>query len=191
MNGNLAYREEPRAEIIGGRIVMMASPVTNHILTAGNLYTIFSVYLRGKNCTPFPDGETLFLDKGEEYKPDMMVVCDPDKIGRKGVYGAPDLVVEVLSPGTARYDRGHKKSMYEKHGIREYWIVNPADRSVEQYVLEDGSFVLHDVYTRYLPADLDDMTEEEKAAVVTEFKCTLFDDLTIRLEDIFYRVMPV
>ena len=191
MNGNLAYREEPEEEIIGGRVVMMASPSLNHIFIAGNIHTLFNNYLKGKQCVPLPDGATLHIQKGERYKPDMMVVCDPDKLKGNGVYGAPDLVVEVLSPSTAHNDKGHKKEVYEAMGVREYWIVSAGDRSVEQYVLENGRFSLRDVYTQYLPADLIDMTEEEKAAVVTEFQCTLFDDLTIRLEDIFYRVMPV
>ena len=188
INGNLAYEMEPEEEIIGGEVVMMASPTMNHIFIAGNIYRIFGDYLDGKKCAPIPDGATLFLADGEEYKPDMMVVCDPDKLSKKGVCGAPDLVVEVLSPSTARADKGYKKKAYERCGVREYWIVDPLGLSVEQYALEDGEFVLRDVYTHYLPADLEDMTDEEKAAVVKEFKCGLFDDLTIRLKDIFYRV---
>ena len=192
METNLAYKleEDVEEEIIGGRVVMMASPTMNHLFIAGNIHTIFNNYLRGKKCTPCPDGTTLFLENGEKYKPDMMVVCDPDKTKPKGVFGAPDLAVEVLSPSTAKNDKGHKKDVYEKHGVREYWIVNPVDRSVEQYVLENGRFVLRDVYTQHSKAALDDMDEDERTKVVTEFKCSLFDDLTIRLEDIFYRVIP-
>ena len=119
----------------------------------------------------------------------MMVVCDQSKLRSNGVHGAPDLVVEVLSPGTARYDKGHKKSVYEHHGVREYWIVSPVERSVEQYVLEDGHFVLWDVYTFYSREMLEDMKEAERAEVVTEFRCSLFDDLPIRLKDIFYRMI--
>jgi len=192
METNLAYKfeEDMEEEIIGGKVVMMASPTMNHIFIAGNIYNLFFNYLRGKKCTPFPDGTTLFLGNEEKYKPDVMVVCDPDKTQTKGVFGAPDLAVEVLSPSSARNDRGRKKDVYEKHGVREYWIVNPADRSLEQYVLEDGRFVLRDVYTQHSKAALDDMDEDERAKVVTEFKCSLFDDLTIRVEDIFYRVIP-
>ena len=185
----MAYEFEAEEEIIGGKVVMMASPSTNHIFIAGNLYNIFSNYLRGKQCVPFPDGATLFLSETEEYKPDMMVVCDPDKIRFDGVHGAPDLVVEVLSPSTGRNDRGHKKDVYEKHGVREYWIVSPGDQFIEQYVLQDGRFVLRDVYTRYPEYMLRRMSDEEKSAIVPEFKCTLFDDLTIKLEDVFYRVV--
>ena len=188
--GNLAYKEEPEEEIIGGQVVMMASPSLNHLFISGNIYAIFNDYLRGKPCVPLPDGATAFLGDGEEYKPDMMVVCHSEKLRKNGgVSGAPDLAVEVLSPSTARYDRGRKKSVYEKCGVREYWIVDPANRSVEQYVLENGAFVLRDVYTQYTPEMLEDLTDAEKAAVVEEFRCSLFDDLTIRLKDVFYRVI--
>ena len=187
--GNLAYREKPEMEIIGGKVIMMASPTLNHIFTAGNIYAIFKNYLRGKSCVPFPDGTTLFLENGERYKPDMMVVCDPKKLRRNGIHGAPDLVVEVLSPSTFRYDKGHKKDAYARNGVREYWIVDPANRSIEQYVLENGAFVLRDVYTDYTPEMLEDFEEEEeREAVVTKFQCSLYDDLNIRLKDVFERV---
>ena len=189
MSDNLACQDEIREEIIGGKVVMMSSPTINHTFIAGNIYNIFFNFLRGKRCTPIMDGGGLYLEDGaEEYQPDMMVVCDPDKIRADGVHGAPDLVVEVLSPSTGWYDRGHKKDIYEKHGVREYWIVEPAGKSVEQYVLEGGRFVLRGVYAVYPDFMLKRMKPEEIAAIVTEFRCTLFDDLPIRLDDVFYRV---
>ena len=195
MNGNLAYKLElyddaPKEEVIGGRVVMMSTPDSNHNRVAGNIHTIFDVYLDGRRCEPFGDNEALFLEEGkEEYRPDMMVVCDPEKVRNKGVFGAPDLVVEVLSRSTARNDRGHKKDVYEKFGVREYWIVDPVRLSVEQYVLENGKFVLWDVYHKYSASALAEMKEEERAAVVTEFKCSLFDDLVISVDRIFRRVV--
>ena len=187
--GNLAFQEDPREELIGGRVVMMASPSMNHSRISGNIFSVFHSYLAGHPCEPCQDGTALFLeDDTEEYKPDMMVVCDPDKFQWNGVHGAPDLVVEVLSPSTARYDRGHKKEMYEKHGVKEYWIVSPGDHYLEQYVLEDGRFVLRGIYAHYSDFMLRKMREEEKAALVTEFRCSLFDDLTIRVDQIFARV---
>ena len=189
MNTNLAYELEPEVEIINGKAVMMASPTMNHMFIAGNLYNLFFNYLRGKRCVPFQDGVTLFLDEKENYKPDMMVVCDPDKMKETdGVHGAPDLAVEVLSPSTGRNDRGRKKDAYERCGVREYWIVNPVERSVEQYVLEDGAFTLRGVYYHYRAYELDDMTDEEKAEVVTEFHPAIFEDMPVRLEDVFYYV---
>ena len=185
-DGNLAYQIEPETEIIGGKVVMMASPLINHITIGYNLSRLFGNYLEDKPCRPYPDGAALFLEEGkEEYKPDMMVVCDPEKIGRNGIYGAPDLVVEILSPSTARYDRGRKMKAYERHGVREYWIVDPVNRSIEQYILESGKFELRDVYMQHTPETLEELTDAERAAVVTEFQCSLFDDFTIRLKDVF------
>jgi len=129
----------------------------------------------------------LYLTEENQFIPDFMVVCDPDKIKSDGVHGAPDLVVEVLSTSTMRNDRTHKKDVYARCGVREYWIVSPAEKSIEQYFLEDGQFVLHDIYTLHADWELEQMSEEERAAVVTHFKCSLFDDLDISLEDIFYR----
>ena len=190
IDGNLAYQIEPETEIIGGKVIMMASPSLNHSFVAGNIYAIFNDYLRGKPCAPIQDSATVFLEEGkEEYKPDMMVVCDPDKLRKDGVHGAPDLVVEILSPSTARYDRGRKKNIYERNGVREYWIVDIANRSIEQYILENGAFVFRDLYTHFTEETYNDLTDAEKAAVVTEFQCSLFDDLTIRVEDVFYRVI--
>ena len=190
MNGNLAYKLEPQEEIIGGKVVMMAPATINHTRITRNISRIFDSFLQNRPCEYFPDGAGLYLSEDEdEYQPDGMVVCDPDKVTDDGIFGAPDLVVEVLSPSTARYDRGHKMKVYEKYGVREYWIVNPLDLCVEQYVLQDGAFVLWDVYHKYAPSALERMKEKERAEVVTEFRCSLFDDLVIRLDDVFGRVI--
>ena len=105
MNDHLAYQEERREELIGGKVVMMSPASVNHTFVSGNIYWLFASYLRGKKCTPISDGSTVFLTDKDHFVPDVMVVCDPDKIKSDGIYGAPDLVVEVLSPSTARNDR--------------------------------------------------------------------------------------
>jgi len=188
MSGNLAYQEERREELINGKIVAMSPrPSFNHNRVASNLFWIFETYLRRKKCTPFTDGTDLYLTENDRFIPDMMVVCDPDKIKPDGVHGAPDLVVEVLSPSTAKNDRAHKKEVYAKCGVREYWIVDPANKSVEVYRADGTAFILHDVYALHPDWMLAKMSEEERAAVATHFKCGLFDDLDISLEDVFYR----
>jgi len=187
MEGNLAYQEERREELIGGKVVAMVPASTNHTFITGNIYYLFAHYLRRKQCTPIVDGSTVFLTKTDHFVPDMMVVCDPDKIKPDGIHGAPDLVVEVLSPSTAKNDRTHKKDVYSKCGVREYWLVNPIDKSVEVYRTNGTGFVFHDLYMLRPDWELAQMSEEERAAVVTHFKCSLFDDLDISLEDIFYR----
>ena len=181
----MSFQEEPRTEIINGKVKVMEPQWINHVLIKGNLYGIFGNYLHEKRQIPL-SGATVFLQEGvEEYKPDMAVICNPDILGYDGVYGVPDLVIEILMPWTAFYDRGHKMKAYERNGVREYWIVDPVNRSIEQYILEDGAFVLLDIYTQYTEETFGDLTDAEKAAVVTEFQCSLFDDLTIRLKDVF------
>lgn len=189
MNESAAYTEDRWEELIGGRIVAMSPrPSIHHHFISANIYTIFDRYLRGKKCTPFGDGVDLFLSEDEQYIPDGMIVCDPGKIEANGVHGAPDLVVEVLSPSSVGADRGHKKNVYERFGVREYWIVSPSEKTVEQYLLQDGAFVMHQTYAVYPDWMLEKMKPEARAALVTSFKCSLFEDLTIRLEDVFARV---
>ena len=185
MSDNLAYQEERREELIGGKVVMMAPASAEHVYTAGSIYNIFKNYLKGKNCVPFSDGLLVHLTDENKFVPDMMVVCDRSKIKSDGVHGAPDLVVEVLSPSTAKDDRTRKKEVYEACGVPEYWLVSPTDKSIEIYLLESGKYILHDVYTVRPDWVLKQMTDEERAAIVTEFKCHLYDDLIIRLDDIF------
>lgn len=190
LDHTLAFQETPWEELINGNVVLMSPrPAVNHNFVAGNIYRIFSNYLHGKRCTPFPDGTDLYLTEQDRFVPDGMIVCDPGKIHHDGVHGPPDLVVEVLSPSTAKYDRNHKREIYERCGVREYWIVSPNDRTVEQYFLQNGHFVTHEVYVLHPDWFLAHLTQEERAAVVTTFQCSLYGDLDIHLEDIFYRLI--
>ncbi len=189
-SGNLAYREERRVELIGGKVMAMSPrPAYNHNQISYNISRLFGNYLYGKKCTPIADGMDLFLDDDNQFVPDFMVVCDPDKIKPDGIHGAPDLVVEVLSPSTAKNDKTHKKDVYARYGVREYWLVGPGDKYVEVYRSNGSEFILHDIYTLHEDWQLAQMSDEERAAVVTHFKCSLFDDLDIALEDIFYRTL--
>jgi Uma2 family endonuclease len=83
-----------------------------------------------------------YLSDTETYQPDLMFITNErlDIIKEKNIRGAPDLVMEVLSPGTAYYDRRHKKEVYAEHGVGEYWIVDPMERSIEVYANRDGGF---------------------------------------------------
>ncbi len=149
------------------------------------IFSSFGNYLKKKKCVPFGDGTAVYLDEQNRFIPDFMVVCDRSKIQSKWVYGAPDLLVEILSPSTARNDRMRKKDVYAASGVLEYWIVSPEEQSIEVYLLRDGAYTLDNLYAYCSDEDQADMTEAEKAGLTAEFKCHLFDDLTIRLEDIF------
>ncbi len=189
MNDDLAYQEEVCEELINGKVVVMSpSPAIKHNFIAGNIYNIFANYLYGKNCTPFSDGVDVYLTSQDVFIPDVMIVCDPDKIKDDGIYGAPDLVVEVLSPSTAKNDRFYKKEVYEACGVREYWLVDPNNKTVEQYLLTDGKFMIKEIYAVHPDYYLNKLTDEERTAIPTKFKCSLYDDLTIKLADVFYRV---
>lgn len=191
MSDNLAYQEEPWEELIDGEVVAMSPrPVFNHNHIAFNIAVIFQSYLRGKRCTVIPDGTDLYLTEKDRFVPDMMVVCDRDKIRRDGVHGAPDLVVEVLSPSTAKKDRLHKKAVYGTCGVQEYWLVDPENRTIEQYLPQDGRLELNTVYVSYSEDALERMTQEERSALETHFKCSLYDDFDIALDDIFSGLLP-
>jgi len=190
MNSNLAYQEDTcdprREELHNGQVVLMApSPNMNHNFIASNIYDIFKEHLRGKKCRVIYDGSDVFLTEEDVFVPDVMVVCDRSKIRWNGVHGAPDLVVEVLSLGTAKRDRGYKKDMYEKCGVREYWIVSPKEKTVEVYLLEDGHFRLDGAYSLVPEEILRELKEKDRKNIISEFQCSLYDDLTIRLEDVF------
>lgn len=185
MNGNLAYQAQQREELIGGKFIAMSPATPRHNFIAGNIFNLFKNYLKGKPCVPFHDGTEVRLGKQDRFIPDFMVVCDRDKIKSQYIQGNPDLVVEVLSPSTAKNDRWYKKNAYEANGVPEYWLVDPAGKSIEVYLLADGQYRLENIYYFYTEEEIAEMDEEEKAALVTSFHCHLYDDLDISLADIF------
>ena len=184
---NLAYQDPVWKELIDGKVVAMRSNIT-HSRIIGNIGCIFSNYLRGKKCTPFAGRIDLYLSEKDRVIPDMMVVCNSDIIKKDGVHGAPDLIVEVLSPSTAKRDRGYKKDLYERSGVKEYWIVDPMNKAIETYLLKNGKFVFDNLYSLYPDCDLKRMTSEEIAKIPTEFKCSLYDDLTMSIKKVFSKI---
>ena len=187
--GSPAHAEEYDEEIINGRVVLMSPrPAISHIRVAGNIYKIFSSFLEGRKCEAFPDGTELHLDEENVFIPDAMIVCNPDIVQNRGIFGVPDLVVEVLSPSTTKIDIGEKKEVYEKHGVKEYWIESPIARSIEVYLLKDGKFHLDEVYHGYREGELDWMKEEDRAKIAVSLKVSLYDDFVIFIKDIFARV---
>ena len=186
MTDGLIYQDEPWNELINGKqITISPRPSINHSIVAGNIFRIFANYLDGKCCMPFAYGSDLFLTGQDRFIPDGMIVCDTDKIKPDGIHGAPNLVVEVLSPSTVKNDRGHKKDVYEASGVKEYWIVDTASRSIEVHLLKDGKFDLDNVYSVYPDFLLRKMTDEEKSAIVMEFHPSEFPEMTVSLNDVF------
>jgi Uma2 family endonuclease len=151
----LQWDDNVRYELYSGVPVALASPSDTHQDISGEIYFQLKSYLRGKQCKAYyaPFDVRLFEEDGESpedvdfvLQPDLMVVCDKNKVDRHGVHGAPDLVVEVLSPATARYDKIIKLSLYQRAGVPEYWIADPVSRSVSVYTLKNGVYQSPAVY---------------------------------------------
>ena len=178
-----------RHEMIDG-VPFLMSPCASvaHNIVGTNLVSMFCNYLKGKHCRLFMDGVDVHFDEKNTLVPDMLIVCDRKKIRPDGIYGAPDLVVEILSPSTARRDRMQKKAVYERFGVKEYWLVNTKDKAIEVYLLKDGKLELDNVYTVYEEWQWNQLTDEEKAAAQLSVKVSLYDDLTIDIRDIFDEV---
>ncbi len=154
----LTGEEDERIELIGGEVVMMSPPSRIHQEISGALFAQLYSYLEGKPCRVYaaPFAVRLFEKDGETpedidtmVEPDLSVVCDSGKLDERGCKGAPDLVIEILSPSTRRHDRLVKLGLYQQAGVQEYWIVNPEDKTV-QVMLQDGHGLLriHEDYGR-------------------------------------------
>ncbi len=141
------YRTWPdseRWELIQGRAwAMSPAPITRHQeISARFFYRVYD-FLKGKACKAFSAPFDVLLPKGDEsddevdtvVQPDISVFCDRSKITKRGARGAPDLLVEILSPSTSKKDMNDKYSLYESRGVREYWIVDPSALSIWVYRL--------------------------------------------------------
>ena len=143
----LAWPDEERWELISGTAYSMTpAPNVKHQNIAGTLYRILGNKLTGKLCRPFIAPTDVVLSDQDVVQPDVIVVCDQKKITEANIQGAPDLVAEVLSPSTAIRDKREKKALYEKHGVREYMLIDPTENYVERFVLSDGVFGLPEIY---------------------------------------------
>ena len=138
-----ALPEGERAELIDGQIYMMAPPNTRHQVIVGELYATIRNYIKNKggSCKPYISPFAVFLneDNRNYVEPDLTVVCSPDKIDEKGCHGAPDWIIEVVSPATQSKDYGVKLFKYRMAGVREYWIINPLKDIVNVYDFENES----------------------------------------------------
>jgi Uma2 family endonuclease len=142
----LTWEGSERYELIDGEAYLMASPSRIHQEISMALSTRINNYLEGKTCKVYAAPFAVRLNPAEDQsddtvlEPDIVVVCDPSKLDDRGCNGAPDMVIEILSPSTARYDRLVKFNKYRQAGVREYWIVDPEEKIVTAYVLKNGEY---------------------------------------------------
>lgn len=144
-----ALPDGERAELINGRIYYMAPPSTNHQRLVHFFDREIGNYVQSKNgeCEVFPAPFAVFLnqDNTNYVEPDISVICNKDKITDKGCNGAPDWIIEIVSPGNRPMDYFTKLFKYRAAGVREYWIVDPARELImvyrfEQETMEQYSF---------------------------------------------------
>jgi Uma2 family endonuclease len=131
-----------RAELIDGCIYMMATPGMRHQRLVGRLYNTISNYIQHKNgkCEPFVSPFAVFLNNDEinYVEPDICVICNPNKLTEKGCVGAPDWIIEVVSPSSRQMDYMIKLFKYKNSGVREYWIVDIDKQQVMVYNFENN-----------------------------------------------------
>lgn len=188
LNGTYTYADymkwafDETIEIIKGKVFKMSpAPNLRHQRVSINLTGVFYNYFKKYPChlfaAPFDVRLTpLKKDKNNKIytvvQPDLCVICDSEKLDEHGCIGSPDLIIEILSPGNTRKEMKDKFEVYQENGVREYWLVEPNDRAVFVYVLnEQGKYIGLQPYT-----DEDIMTS------------TIFPELAINLEEVFAEI---
>ncbi|MGG7035301.1 MAG: Uma2 family endonuclease [Flavobacterium sp.] len=175
----LTWNFQERLEILKGKIFKMSpAPNTSHQKISMKLTGILYNNLKNHSCNLFAapfdvrllDSKKSTPDKDvfTVVQPDLCVICDENKLDKRGAFGAPDLVIEILSPGNSKKELKYKFDLYEEAGVLEYWIVNPAEKSILIYVLRDNQFI-----------GLHPLIEED------QIKSPLFPELDFILEEIF------
>lgn len=137
-----ALPDGERAELIDGRLYMMAPPSSKHQIMIAKLTHRILSYIDAKkgNCEVIPSPFAVFLNEDDKnyVEPDISVVCDKNKIDDRGCNGAPDWVIEIASPSNQQMDYEIKLFKYRSAKVREYWIVNPMTQIVNVYDFENG-----------------------------------------------------
>jgi Uma2 family endonuclease len=173
----LRFDDDKRMEIIDGYIYLMSpAPRRIHQEISVNLTLLIGGFLKGKDCKLYsaPFDVRFYFESKSEFKienvvqPDISIICDKSKLDDKGCLGSPDWIIEILSPATSKMDVQLKYDLYERFGVREYWIVEPTDGIILVYKLdENGKYFNSDRYAK------GDMAK------------TIFDDLLIDLGEVF------
>jgi Uma2 family endonuclease len=173
----LKFSYDEMVEIIKGKIFKMSpAPSSTHQRISRKIVTNIDNYLKSRKCEVFsapfdvilPVKDKDFMQSDRVVQPDISVICDPAKIQEKGCFGAPDWIIEILSPHTTKRDIQDKYDLYEESGVKEYWIVEPRNSTVEVFVLAENRYLRIRTYVQ------DDVVP-----------CQTIDGLTIDLSEVF------
>jgi Uma2 family endonuclease len=182
------FVDERNHELIDGRVVIMANQGIAHADVIMNIFNLFDGYTKENKYRIFTKNIDIFLTEKDLFVPDVAIVCNTDIVKQGGVHGAPDLVIEVLSPSTVKNDKIYKKEVYGSCGVKEYWLVSIESRYLEVFLLKDGKLTLDNVYSIYPEWMLNSMSADEKNKIVTGVKSSLFPDINILIEEIFHDI---
>jgi len=130
-----------KIELIDGTLYMMSEPSRRHQKVARELTIELGYFLRGKDCELYYDPFMVKLNNETVVHPDISVICDKDKLNDRRCIGAPDLIIEILSPSNAKNDIFTKYNQYLMASVKEYWIVDPLKNSIMVYILQNGDYV--------------------------------------------------
>ncbi len=152
----ISWKTGELMELIRGKVFKMTpGPVRLHQRISSKLFLVLGPFFQKPCEVYFAPLDVYLIHEGEDWKetknivqPDICVICDPAKLHDRGCMGAPDLVVEILSPGTAAKDLGPKRDLYEEYGVRELWIVHPVEGTIALHVLENGKYIILPIYAK-------------------------------------------
>ncbi|MBR4904085.1 MAG: Uma2 family endonuclease [Selenomonadaceae bacterium] len=187
----LAYDIRDDYEVIEGEKFMAPSADTWHNNTMGKLFLSIGMHVAtNKLGLVFTDSLDVHFPDGNLFKPDFMFIsAENSKIvldnKHSTIHGVPDMVAEIFSRSTMKRDMTIKKDIYERNGVKEYWIINPWSESIEVYLLRNGKYELEGVYQNYSEEELNELTEEERAEVKFEIPVTVLDGFKIKIKNIF------
>jgi len=142
-----SWDDENRYELIDGVAYMMSAPSVGHQRIITEMLRQLANFLRGKQCEVFVSPFDVCLNaRGDDddtvVQPDLLVICNSSILDKKRCNGAPDLVIEIVSPSSSRHDRFRKLNKYLYAGVREYWIVDPDDKILNVHTLENDKYVI-------------------------------------------------
>ncbi len=187
----LAYDTRDDYEFIEGVKFMAPAADVWHNNTAGKLHMLIGMHAAiNKLGLVFTDSMDVHFPDGNLFKPDFVFIGAANSktvIDNKHqtIHGVPDMVAEVFSRSTMKRDLGIKKDVYERNGVKEYWMIDPWRESVSVYLLHDGKYELDEIYFNYTDAELNDLTDEERAAVKMEVPVAVLDGFKIKIRNIF------
>ncbi len=178
-----SWPESVRGELIDGEFFAQAAPSTTHQRISMRLSVQLGTQLKGRRCQPYASPIDVLLkrsdqisddDTGTVLQPDLLIICDPTKITSRYLRGAPEFVLEILSPATARHDQVRKLRLYEQHGVQEFWTLDPETRVLMIYT-QDGP-------NHYGPTQVLEATGKTPLAVV--------DNVIVDWDEVFDEPLP-